>query len=449
MLRKNVFAVMLVMIMLVSILAACGGSAQPPAGEGSSVDAAGGTAADKTTLEPAKKTTVSWSTWGNAGELERYYSLNKAFMEKYPNITIDFQPIPNDGYDQKMLSLVASNSEPDIYYNETSFYDLAKEGKLEALDSYLAKDASIKAEDFYPNLIEWCKYDGKTYGLPCDSAPMSLYYNKDLFKKLSIPDPNDLEAQGQWDINAFKSACEKLVAEGYKGMVLNNWYAIALDWYGSSGWKIYSDDGKKSVVNSPEGKEIFKFMQDMVKKDIVTYKSSSSGSIDEAQLFMAGKSGFVEAGRWYVPVFKDITSFEFDICPIPKGLNGGRVIGVPSVPVVMSANAKDKEAAWTFFSYFEGIDGQTFRLKDMGNCIPSINLPGLDEATFLADKLPEHKDVWTKGRVEGIRQYPNDILYKKCTTLYTDAIDKILLGADIDSTLAKLQTDMDAELSRQ
>ena len=101
-----------------------------------------------------------------------------------------------------------------------------------------------------------------------------------------------------------------------------------------------------------------------------------------------------------MPLFKDIKDFEFDICPIPKGLTGERTACLSSIPLCMSSNSKDKETAWRFLSYFVGETGQTLRLKDYGNCIPSMDLPGLDEATFMNEALPEHKEVWQKYDAE-------------------------------------------------
>lgn len=119
----------------------------------------------------------------------------------------------------------------------------------------------------------------------------------------------------------------------------------------------------------------------MIKDGKIQWNANSK--IDPNGLFMGQQLAFVEAGRWLMPLFKDIKDFEFDICPIPAGLTGDRTVYISSVPLGMSANCKDKETAWRFMSYFLGEEGQTFRLKDYGNCIPSINLPGLDEATFM------------------------------------------------------------------
>lgn len=89
---------------------------------------------DKTETEEtdAAQKEITWATWGNEGELKRFEALNEAFMEANPDVKVNFIPIPNNGYSDKLLAMIASGTEPDLYYvADGNYHSLALGGKLE------------------------------------------------------------------------------------------------------------------------------------------------------------------------------------------------------------------------------------------------------------------------------------------------------------------------------
>ena len=142
---------------------------------------------DKTETEEtdAAQKEITWATWGNEGELKRFEALNEAFMEANPDVKVNFIPIPNNGYSDKLLAMIASGTEPDLYYvADGNYHSLALGGKLEPLDSYIENDENINKDNFFSNLLTYLTVDGQLYGLPTDCAPRALYYNKTMLKEL-------------------------------------------------------------------------------------------------------------------------------------------------------------------------------------------------------------------------------------------------------------------------
>lgn len=284
---------------------------------------------DKTETEEtdAAQKEITWATWGNEGELKRFEALNEAFMEANPDVKVNFIPIPNNGYSDKLLAMIASGTEPDLYYvADGNYHSLALGGKLEPLDSYIENDENINKDNFFSNLLTYLTVDGQLYGLPTDCAPRALYYNKTMLKELGLEDPNELEEQGKWDINAFEEMAGKIKDAGKIALVLDNNQESNICWFRSSGATMYDENGK-CIINSPESVAIYTKMQNMIKDGKVQWNGNSK--IDANGLFMGQQLAFVEAGRWLMPLFKDIKDFEFDICPIPKGLTGERTAWSP------------------------------------------------------------------------------------------------------------------------
>ena len=55
-------------------------------------------------------------------------------------------------------------------------------------------------------------FDGKVYGIPNGDSPRVLFYNTAVWRSAGAPDPNELEARGQWTWDAFLAALREGLA---------------------------------------------------------------------------------------------------------------------------------------------------------------------------------------------------------------------------------------------
>ncbi|OHD20190.1 MAG: hypothetical protein A2Y34_05140 [Spirochaetes bacterium GWC1_27_15] len=110
--------------------------------------------------------------------------LSSVFHQKYPNITVETETIPNDAQTVLKTRLVAGEA-PDIMMLQSysTVFEYAEAGYL--LD--------ITAEPFMANIVDGAKnavtYKGKIYSLPMDMAGIGVIYNKDIFQKYNVAIP--------------------------------------------------------------------------------------------------------------------------------------------------------------------------------------------------------------------------------------------------------------------
>ncbi|HBI36888.1 MAG: hypothetical protein A2015_03905 [Spirochaetes bacterium GWF1_31_7] len=108
----------------------------------------------------------------------------QAFSQKYPNITIETETIPNDAQTVLKARLVAGEA-PDIMMLQaySTVFEYAQAGYL--LD--------MTNEKFMENIVDGAKtavnYEGKLYAMPLDMAAIGVVYNKDIFTKYGIEVP--------------------------------------------------------------------------------------------------------------------------------------------------------------------------------------------------------------------------------------------------------------------
>lgn len=389
--KKKVLSVLLLSSAL--LLQACGGG-----GGGGS---AGGDDSGKGGSS-GEKVKITWSTWGNPGELGRFQEFTDDFNKRHPDIQAELIPIPNDGYDQKILTQLSGNTAPDVFYSGDGLISqLVANGTVEKLNPYMEKPGSaLGPNDLVEGLYGAAKQGSDIWGLTVDCNPMLLWFNKKVLQESGITDlPTDLYDKGQWNWDAFKGMTEKIKAAGKYGLVVDSWWAPYYSWVTTNGGKVYDDNGNFILHEDAKGKEAMKFVYDNIKAGNFTF----SGSLPKGQggdaMFMSNQLGFLGAGRWMLPVFSKNDALEYDVVPYPT--NTGNKIesaGIPTAYLVMNKNVKNKDAAWVFMSEFVNKDGQTFRLQGGGNAVPSVL--GADNLV-LEGNDPEHAQYFLDARELG------------------------------------------------
>ncbi len=114
--------------------------------------------------------------------------IGQAFSQKYPNIVIETETIPNDAQTVLKSRLVAGNA-PDIMMLQSysTVFEYAEAGY--SLD--------LSNEPFMQKIVDGAKnavtYADKLYALPFDMAAIGIVYNKDLFTQLNLEIPTTYE----------------------------------------------------------------------------------------------------------------------------------------------------------------------------------------------------------------------------------------------------------------
>src|SRR5579884_2741032 len=201
------------------ILAACGGVAAPtpaptakpaaqavgasapaatqaPAVSGASAGAAATSApaasgAAPQAAAPAKSTApvnLIWDTFRGVGT-PYPDAVIKPFQAKFPNVTIEFRPLPTSQTDSypKLYSMWAAGNIGDLYSFDPvdyEFYRAMPQGLCKALDDYIAAE-KFDPKQFYDPYWELQKFQGKVWGLPAWGHPGDGGY---VFNQLALDD---------------------------------------------------------------------------------------------------------------------------------------------------------------------------------------------------------------------------------------------------------------------
>lgn len=383
-------------------LAACGGGNSNTAGGGNNQ----GNASDMGTGAPtAIGGNVTWASWANPGEAERFKWYAQQYQKKY-GTKVTFQVVVGD-YQSKLMTQLAGGSAADVFYvGDGSMSKLVETGKLTDLSEYLARpDARVKKDDIFPGLYEWCspKGDGKLYGLPVDCNPSAFWYNSDMLATAKVDKtPAQLFEEGAWTKEALDEMLAKVKATGKRAMVLEAGWGYFFEWITTFGGTLFDEGGKGKAVFDQDEKamKVFEWLWKGMDDGTITYAGSLPKGQGVDALFYAQQVATNFYGRWILPNLKKL-KFKYDIAPFPSE-SGKDVMPTPIFTAALSVNsgAKEVEPALAFFGNYVNQDGQRARLSGGGNAVPAIK--GLENIVTEGNPtLPEHakyfNDLAAKG----------------------------------------------------
>ncbi len=309
---------------------------------------------------------VRLSGWTASPEEERLLrSLLYECSVAVPEVLVKYEPIPAD-YWPKIKTMVASATEPDIYYMDifqAPFF--AQQGVMVPIDDYMTK-YGVKREEFVASLIDAFTFEGKTYGIPKDFNTLALFYNKKLFDEAGLDHPTD-----DWTWDDLKAAAKALSKpdQGIYGFGVPPDAGRFPIFVFQNGGRIMSEDFSDTLLDSPEAIAAAEFY--------TGFRADGSGAIPadvgvgwQGEAFGKGQFAMVLEGGWLVPYLKaNFPDLEFGAVKPPKGPKGyGNLIF--TVAYVISKNSKNPEAAFQALNCLTSLESQTTVLRT-GFALPS------------------------------------------------------------------------------
>ena len=135
---------------------------------------------------------VRFVTSMSPGEPALVRQVLEGFEEKNPDIEVRYEPISGT-YMTLIQTRIAAGTPPDLFtLSDVNAPDLIAAGVLMPLDEWIERDG-VDLDDFYPNLLNAFRHDGKIYGLPKDYNTLGLFYNKDMLAEAGVSPPQTWE----------------------------------------------------------------------------------------------------------------------------------------------------------------------------------------------------------------------------------------------------------------
>lgn len=326
--------------------------------------------------QPASDTTATLTVfqWINPQIIESTDRAIKRFKERYPNVTVEtqFVPQPTWGeYNSAMLNQVASGKTPDIFASAIEgFSEIASKGILRDLTKVIASDPDAQKVlgDIDANLLEGMKTrpSGELNFFPTEWNNIVVYYNKDMFDKAGLSYPAD-----NWTWEDFRADAAALTVRDANGNVTQYGYFVPgfnfglQPWFMTNGAGVLDADWRLPTVDTPQFAESLQFLHDLIHVDASApaFETGVGG-----EKFVAGQVAMFSAGHWPIPeiIASGMTNVGVQIMPIKKVAT--TVFGIGGLSITKAS--PNPELAWEFIKEMTGPEYQQ-ELADSLRSIPS------------------------------------------------------------------------------
>ncbi|KOR87949.1 ABC transporter substrate-binding protein [Paenibacillus solani] len=421
--KMSWIALVSVMTLMASLLAACGGS--------------GGTGASK---EPdgnasGAATTLRFATWDTGDALKIEQEIAKKFEESHPGTKVQVEAYA-DGFDQKLAAGFGAANPPDVMY----MWDFPTyHQSLEPLDDYASKDKDLNIDDFYQGLFNYGKMDNKLYGIPAGFTTRVVYYNKKMFDDAGLAYPSDGWTWGEFQEMAQKLTDKSKKQYGFGVRAENDTYDLqGFVW--SNGGSFISEDGTtiEGYMNSKETAEAIQMLGDMLKNGSAVL-TGGKGQQSGEDIFKAGKIAMWESGIWPLESFRDagidVGTVEMPAFP-GKPLKG--VLAESALSI--AKDSKNKDLAWEFIKYYVSDEAIKMRVADLPVRVSVVN-------ELKKDQDPLYKPYYTMlERSDNTPAFLLNPKWNEVNRQLSAAVESIMFGSDAGEVLNQAVKDSERYL---
>lgn len=363
-------------------------------------------------------------TWTRPAELAVNQRLCDEFMRAHPNIKVEIINEPGERAMDKLQTMIAAGNPPDVMsIHGAYFIPLAARGALLDLDPFIAKDPEFHLEDFYPGLVEQCRYQGKLYSLPRYTSVYVLFYNRDLFDAAGIPYPDE-----SWTWDDYLAAARKLTVDSPDpqkkryGCVIDFWGARIYPWIWAAGGEVLDKESKRCLLDQPEAREALQFLVDLRHKWKVCPPTTQADKKQNIAMFTSGKAAMFMTGAWDIQAMKEAKALRWDIAPLPKKRRRATLLGMENYAI--AAGTRHPQEAWELFKFLLGPYAQEVMARELEK---QPSRQSVANGPYLAEKTTYRRRVFVEA-LSYARQAPNIPEWDRVSHYIQEQLDLMWAG---------------------
>lgn len=344
-----------------------------------------------------EKITISFWTHTHPPMIEVFEALIDEYEEANPNITIDYQTIPNGDFNTKMLTSLSNGSGPDIINMDDAAIrgEYLPKGLLAPIDPEAlgAADAAEVASRYVDGALAGASdEDGTIYGLPSEFNGSALAINTAHFADAGL-DPATTPLETWDDVSA---AAQKLAAAGHP-QAFSFLYLHSL-WYAQQYQTLLHQtggviaDGDEGALDSPEAIAALQTWADLATGPTAAAdpNATSREATTPFQDLATGTQSMAIVYPWAMQQISETnpeTYANLQVVPLPQANPSEPTSRVYAYYLAVNKASKQQAEAWRFIQFLA--DHPTEFLEGTDFVQPVVGW----ETTPAAQEIP-FIDVW-------------------------------------------------------
>ncbi|MFB9278640.1 ABC transporter substrate-binding protein [Cohnella cellulosilytica] len=381
--RTKWFSMMLTLVMVVAVIAACGNKNDNNASNEPAPSSSAPAQTEETPGSEAPKelegNLVVWTFFDQVKEM------GLKFEEKHPGVKVEVNIFPGDQYQTKLLSAMQSGSNvPDVFDLERGYI-----GKF--IDaSFIADLSAMGIEDMLTDYIPYVRElgraaDGTIRAVSDHSSPGAFWYIRDNAKQyLGTDNPDEISAMvDSWDkiVDLGKQVYEKSGGKVYLMQNAGDVFDIAA--YNTEPWV---KDGKLNI--DPKWQTYYEIQQKIRANNVDAKLGFMSAGWGNALNDGSAILSAMPAWATFMIDNKDGKAVgKFGVAKSPEGFyTGGTYRGIYE-------KSPNKELAYEFIKYIASPEWQEYNLGKTGNMPGSGKVYQDNMDTYKVDLLGDQNPM--------------------------------------------------------
>ena len=395
------------------------------------------------------------SNW-NVPESESYALMDEAirrFEAEHPGVKVTYvSGIRKDDYAEWLAERFLEGNEPDVFVVPGADFSLyAATGALAPLTQPLANDTDFSVDVYYPNMLDYGRWQGISYALPVEAVPTLMFVNKTLLAKEGIPIPRN-----DWTWQDFLRICKMVTKDTDGDGRLDQFGVYDFDWRKAAltnDVQIFSADGKSANFTTQNMEEVLRFMTEL--------HAVNQGQEVTAKDFDMGRVAFrtftFAEYRTYKPYpwrIKKYSSFEWDCIKLPAGPSGQNSSIIQVLLMGISARSSEPRLSWELLKTICYDPAIQEEMLTMTQGVPArrdvVESPRAQELFITATPGSEEMNLKIVSQVmDASVTEPKFSRYQEAMNLADHKLQHIVQeGLSISSALSQLQKEINAYLQQ-
>ena len=394
---------------------------------------------------------VSFMVFGDPDEIQGFRNMIDGYEEGHPDVNVELvEASDRDDLLARLATSFAGGTPPDLFLLNYRYYgQFAAKGVLEPIEDRVASSDVFDEEDFYEEALEAFRFGGKLTCLPQNVSSLVVYYNKDLFEKAGVPEP-----QGGWKWDDMVATARKLTKDT-DGDGKVDQYGLGVEpviirlapFIWSNGGELVDDDESPThfTLETPEAQNAMADFFELHLVDEVIPSEEEVESEDDETRFLNGRLAMILESRRATPTFRAIEDFDWDVAALPQHAERASILH--SDGYCLTEASENKDAAWSFMEYALGPEGAEI-VAESGRTVPSLKEVAESDAFLDPSAKPANSQVWLDA-IPSIRHVPAISTWPEIEDAVEPMLEEAMYeGESIDGLAREIRAATDALFAR-
>lgn len=369
----------------------------------------------------SKKTVTIWTIHGGIETILN--EVVRDYAKEHQDINFEITSFKNEVYQSTIENAIITNELPDIFFTWgygvlEGYVDLGLVWDITStVDQYDLRNKAL------PHAIDGFTFNERIYGLPLYGWNVSLFCNKELFKKHNIDYPTNYQ-EFISTVQQFKEKGVTPVAGSSKEMWLPSLYYMSLVLEEGEIQGVYDAAADPAKFNTIQFYKAAEKMQELIDSDPWQESYSVNDAYDATYLFIEEKTAMLLSGSWVASAIESQESKvrgKVDVISFPNNKILAGVGGYADTFVVSkkSAIAQDAELQKLYIDMMRDVSRRSIEE------IP-IGLPAYKDQFIDAQKFPV---IYQSSQINPIKgQHPayDQIFDSETAKKYYDALQSLV-----------------------